>query len=177
MELPPVSGLDFAALRFSGDPANAAGLDGQIVFDLIAEITQERHVRASTEGPAFTYYGGSTVILGPTGDIRYVVLKNVVGAGRLERRRAFFETACGQKYCQLAGNRGCRFREFLRWCMAGIDLAPTNTRFAGKRWRRCNARHDIRYEKNSCLHPSLLRKKAISSLNPDNSRRLEAQVG
>jgi hypothetical protein len=61
--------------------------------------------------------------------------------------------------------------------MAGIDLAPTNTRFAGKRWRRCNARHDIRYEKNSCLHPSLLRKKAISSLNPDNSRRLEAQVG
>jgi hypothetical protein len=105
MELPPVSGLDFAALRFSGDPANAAGLDGQIVFDLIAEITQERHVRASTEGPAFTYYGGSTVILGPTGDIRYVVLKNVVGAGRLERRRAFFETACGQKYWQLAGNR------------------------------------------------------------------------
>ena len=159
LELPPVPGLDFAALRFSGDPANAAGLDelyrqacmlghyvtrpgrteefglvangdarldgdtvglpcvesirsarragpnGQIVFDLVAEITQERHVRASAEGPAFTYYGGSTVILGPTGDIRYVVLKSVVGAGRLERRRAFFETACGQKYWHLAGKR------------------------------------------------------------------------
>lgn len=159
MALPPVPGLDFAALRFRGDPANAAGLDelhrqacmlghyvtrpgrleefglvangdarldgdtvsrpcvesircarrvgpnGQIVFDLVAEITQERHVRASSAGPAFTYHGGTTVILGPTGEIRYVVLKNVIGSGRLERRRAFFETACGQKYWRLAGQR------------------------------------------------------------------------
>ena len=158
-DLPPVPGLDFATLRFNGDPANAAGLheiyrqacmlghyvtrpgrmeefglvvhddarldgdtvslpcvesirsarragpNGQIVFDLVAEITQERHVLASTEGPAFTYYGGSTVILGPTGEIRYVVLKNVVGAGRRKRRREFFETACGQKYWHLQGQR------------------------------------------------------------------------
>lgn len=85
--------------------ARRAGPNGQIVFDLVAEITQERHVRASAEGPAFTYYGGSTVILGPTGEIRYVVLKSVVGSGRLQRRRAFFETACGQKYWHLEGQR------------------------------------------------------------------------
>ncbi|MEO6319574.1 MAG: hypothetical protein ABIR56_02805 [Polaromonas sp.] len=159
LDLPVVPELDFATLRFRGDPANAADLgelhrqacmlghyvtrpgrpkefglvangdprldgdtvsipciesirtarragpNGQIVFDLVAEITQERHVRASSAGPAFTYYGGSTVILGPTGEIRYVVLKNVVGLGRLERRRAFFETSCGKKYWQLADNR------------------------------------------------------------------------
>lgn len=159
MELPTVQGLDFAALRFRGDPANAAdqaerhrqacmlgryvtqcgrleefglvangdarlegdtvslpciesirtarriGPNGQILFDLVAEITQLRQVRASPEGPAFSYYGGSTVILGPTGEIRYVVLKSVFGKGRLQRRRDFFETSCGQKYWQLAGQQ------------------------------------------------------------------------
>lgn len=159
MELPPVPGLDFATLRFRGDPANAAdqgerhrqacmlghyvtrpgrleefgllargdarlegdalsrpcvesirtarraGPNGQIVFDLVAEVTQERQVRASAAGPAFSYHGGSTVILGPTGEIRYVVLKNVAGSGRLERRRAFFDSPCAQKYWQLADQR------------------------------------------------------------------------
>lgn len=85
--------------------ARRAGPNGQIVFDLVAEITQQRQVRASSAGPAFTYYGGATVILGPTGEIRYAVLKNVAGQGRLERRRMFFETSCGQKYWHLAGNR------------------------------------------------------------------------
>jgi len=159
IDLPVVWGLDFATLRFRGDPAHAADLvelhrqacmlghyvtrpgrpeefglvangdprldgdsvslpcvesirtarragpNGQIIFDLVAEITQERRVQASSAGPAFTYYGGATVILGPTGEIRYVVLKNVVGLGRLKRRRTFFETSCGQKYWHLAGNR------------------------------------------------------------------------
>jgi len=158
-DLPPVPGLDFAALRFRGDPANAADLNelhrqacmlgryitrpgrleafglvangdarldgdtvshpciesirtarrvgpsGQIVFDLVAEIIQKRHVRASAEAPAFTCYGGATVILGPTGEIRYVVLKNVASAGKLQRRRDFFKTPCGQKYWHLSGRQ------------------------------------------------------------------------
>ncbi|MDB5744773.1 MAG: hypothetical protein JWR68_3088 [Polaromonas sp.] len=158
IELPPVEGLDFAALRFRGDPAHAASLDelhrqactlgryvmhsdradafglvangnprlqgdavtlpcvesirsarragpnGQIVFDLIAEITQQRRVRATPSQPAFTYFGGATVILGPNGEIRYVVLKNVCGADRRERRRHFLETSCGQRYWQLVDN-------------------------------------------------------------------------
>jgi len=85
--------------------ARRAGPNGQIVFDLVAEITQQRHVRASAAGPAFTYYGGATVILGPTGEIRYAVVKNVAGRGRLERRRMFLDTPCGHRYWQLQGNR------------------------------------------------------------------------
>jgi len=157
--LAPVPGLDFAALRFCGDPAHAADLNelprqacmprrhiarpgrleafalaalgdarldgdtvsrpcvesirtarrvgpsGQIVFDLVAEIIQERHVGASTQAPAFTCYGGATVILGPTGEVRYVVMKNVASAGKLHRRRDFFKTPCGQKYWHLVNNR------------------------------------------------------------------------
>lgn len=85
--------------------ARRSGPNGQIVFDLVAEITQARHVRASSLGPAFSYHGGATVILAPTGDIRYVVLKSVLGEGRLERRRKFFGTSNGQRYWQLAGDQ------------------------------------------------------------------------
>lgn len=78
--------------------ARRAGPDGQIVFDLVAEITQLRHVDASSPGPRFSYHGGSTVILGPDGKIRYLVLKSVAGSGRAERRTAFLESMAGAKY-------------------------------------------------------------------------------
>lgn len=157
--LPPVAGLDFASLRFRGDPAHAAspeelrrqardlgryisrpehlnefglvagddprlqgdcvslpciesirtcrraGPDRTVVFDLVAEITQVRHVQASERGPAFSYAGGATVLLGPNGDIRYVVLKSVAGARRLERRRAFLLSMQGSKYWKVENGR------------------------------------------------------------------------
>jgi hypothetical protein len=150
--LPPVQGLDFANLRFRGDPGCAAdpnelrrqgcilgdfvarpehleefglvangdprldgqtvsaptvksirssrrvGPDGQIVFDIVAEVTQLCTVTGSSD--RFEYHGGSTIILGPLGEIRYVILKNVVGTNRLERRREFLESAVGKKYWQ-----------------------------------------------------------------------------
>jgi hypothetical protein len=159
MALPPVTGLDFAELRFKGDPAQAAdarelrrqacalgrymtqqrygeefglvhdgdprlsgdnvdapcvesirtarraGPDGQIVFDLVAEITQRRHVRSSSDGPGFAFYGGATVILGPNSNVRYVVLKNVANASRLERRRQFLQSSAGSKYWTVQGGR------------------------------------------------------------------------
>jgi hypothetical protein len=67
------------------------GPDGQAVFDLIAEVTQSR--RARHGGENFDYHGGSTVILGPRGEVRYVILKSVVGAGRLERRTDYIRGA------------------------------------------------------------------------------------
>lgn len=76
--------------------ARRAGPDGQIVFDLVAEVTQLRHVRASADGPAFSYHGGATVILDPSGEVRLVVLKSVTGEGRLQRRRAFLADEPGQ---------------------------------------------------------------------------------
>lgn len=155
LTLEPVPALDFAALRFDGDPAHAAGpaelrrqacalghyltraehprhldefgmvrkgdprLDGddvslpcvqsirsarragpqgQVVFDLVAEVTQQRFVASSAAGPAFSYHGGATVILAPDGAVRYAIVKSVVGAQRLQRRRAFFASRCGQRH-------------------------------------------------------------------------------
>lgn len=102
--------------RLEGDPvglpcvesirsARRAGPDGQIVFDLIGEITQVRHVKATASDPAFSYHGGSTVIMGPRGEVRYVILKNVTGYQREDRRRSFFTSAMGQRYWVKKGNR------------------------------------------------------------------------
>lgn len=78
--------------------ARRAGPDGQIVFDLVAEITQSRHVNASAPGNRHSFHGGSTAIIGPDGKIRYLVLKSVVGAGRAERRLAFIKSESGTNF-------------------------------------------------------------------------------
>ena len=157
--LPPVPRLNFADLKFQGDPAHSAsnkelrrqacalgryvtgderlgefglvengdprlkgdrvdlpciesirtarraGPDGQIVFDLVAEITQVRHVGASSAGPGFAYHGGCTVILGPDGEVRYLVTKAVTGHSRLERRRAFLGSLTGRRYWRVDGQQ------------------------------------------------------------------------
>ncbi|MDB5750435.1 MAG: hypothetical protein JWP65_856 [Ramlibacter sp.] len=159
VDLPPVAGLDFATLRFQGDPAQAAsveelrrqaaalghfvtererleefglaaqddprlgpnavglptvesirtarraGPNGQIVFDLVAEITQAMHVAPTADGPGFTHHGGCTVLLSPKGEVRYVVLKSVLGAGRVDRRRDFLMTNLGQRFWRVDGDR------------------------------------------------------------------------
>lgn len=134
-ELPNIDELNFANLRFKGDPGRPAGPeelrrqaqelgrfvthldrlaefgliepgesidrpcvesirssrrvgpDGQVVFDLVAEVTQRR----TLESPAgtFDFYGGSTVILGPDGEIRYVIRKSIGQEERLEEQRAY----------------------------------------------------------------------------------------
>lgn len=63
------------------------GPDGQIVFDLIAEVTQRRVVRRG--GVEFDFYGGSTVVIDPHGAIRYVVSKRVTNEQRLESQQQF----------------------------------------------------------------------------------------
>jgi hypothetical protein len=159
IELPAVPGLDFAALRFQGDPAQAASVDelrrqaaalgrfvttrdrieefglvatddprlgphtvglptvesirtarragpnGQIVFDLVAEITQAMHVAPTADGPGFTHHGGCTVILSPKGQVRYVVLKSLLGLGRVDRRRKFLLSAQGRRFWRLEGDQ------------------------------------------------------------------------
>lgn len=78
--------------------ARRVGPDGQISFDLVAEITQLRHVRAGPDGAAFSYHGGCTMLLGPDGRVRYVVLKSVVGRGRLQRRREYLGSDAAARY-------------------------------------------------------------------------------
>ena len=77
------------------------GPDGQIVFDLVAEVTQSRSVKARDGCEPFEYHGGSTIILGPNGEIRYVILKSLVGRDRLERRREFLQSPIGKQYWEV----------------------------------------------------------------------------
>jgi hypothetical protein len=67
--------------------ARRVGPNGQIVFDLVAEVTQRRIVE--TNGADISFYGGSTVILDPNGEIRYVIRKSVLHSARLEQTRSF----------------------------------------------------------------------------------------
>lgn len=94
--------------------ARRAGPDGQIAFDLVAEVTQLRHVRASADGPAFSYPGGATILLGPDGDVRYAILKSVVGAGRLERRRAFLRSPVGARFWSIVDDEYRRTDGYFR---------------------------------------------------------------
>jgi hypothetical protein len=72
------------------------GPDGQVVFDLVAEVTQVRRVRGRDSRPGFDFIGGATVIIGPDGVIRYTISKNVLNEERLERQRDFIASGRGR---------------------------------------------------------------------------------
>ena len=71
------------------------GPNGQVVFDLVAEVTQRRIVRGDSGNAQFYFYGGSTLILGPDGNIRYIISKSVVNEERWQRQRNFLSTDRG----------------------------------------------------------------------------------
>lgn len=150
LRVPDIVQLNFANLKFKGDPQNAAGPaeltrqarvlgeiicqprflgefglisqnearrravraeppciqsirssrrigpNGQVVFDLVGEVTQ-RHV-VSIDGRRMLFYGGSTIILGPDGEIRYVVSKSSVSRTRLDKQVAFVSTDVGRGF-------------------------------------------------------------------------------
>jgi hypothetical protein len=83
--------------------ARRAGPDGQIVNDLVAEITQQVMMQPGAGKADYALVGGATVILGPNGDIRYLISKSAVGSERIERRRAFLDSAQGQQFWQVHG--------------------------------------------------------------------------
>ncbi|HEX6571097.1 MAG TPA: peptidoglycan-binding protein, partial [Steroidobacteraceae bacterium] len=74
------------------------GPSGQIVFDLVTEITQRRTVRARSGEPGFHFYGGATAILDPHGRLRYVVRKSVLDGERLRRQLEFLKGAGQQLF-------------------------------------------------------------------------------
>lgn len=144
----PITGLNFANLRFRGDPQHPAGAkelsrqarclgevvcddrlaeefglvsqtdaarrglnvglpciqsvrssrrigpDGQVAFDLVAEVTQRQTVTHNARPMPFL--GGSTVILGPNGEVRYVISKSVVSDRRIKHQTDFVESAAGR---------------------------------------------------------------------------------
>jgi hypothetical protein len=66
------------------------GPDGQVVFDLIAEVVQA-HSIGTREGNRRTFLGGSTVIFGPDGNVRYAISKHVLSARRLAAQKEWWE--------------------------------------------------------------------------------------
>jgi hypothetical protein len=74
------------------------GPNGQIIFDLVAEITQRRIVQDPRGN--FDFFGGATVIIGPKGEIRYIIAKNILNRHRLERQRQFVH-GIGGRYWSL----------------------------------------------------------------------------
>lgn len=83
--------------------ARRIGPDRQIVFDLVAEITQRCSVPPRNGDAGYDLFGGSTVILGPDGDVRYVISKSAVGSDRLTRRRKFMASPQGQQFWRVQG--------------------------------------------------------------------------
>lgn len=71
------------------------GPDHQVAFDLVAEVTQRRTVQR--EGRSIEFIGGSTIIVGPNGDVRYVISKRVDNDKRLTRQVEFM-TGAGRAY-------------------------------------------------------------------------------
>lgn len=76
------------------------GPSGQVVFDVVAEVTQRRTARIQGSEDVCNFYGGSTIIIDPRGRIRYVMTKKVTNNKRLEEQKQFLETAQGAKYKQ-----------------------------------------------------------------------------
>jgi hypothetical protein len=73
------------------------GPDNQVVFDLVAEITQRRLAQPQGGGPAFPFLGGATVIIGPEGNVRHVIYKRALNDKRLAEQWAFMNGA-GRAY-------------------------------------------------------------------------------
>jgi hypothetical protein len=69
--------------------ARRVGPGGRIVFEVVAEVTQCRVLRAGTHGPALEVTGGATVIAGPTGELRWIVARSLLDDERLARHRAW----------------------------------------------------------------------------------------
>jgi hypothetical protein len=70
------------------------GPDGQVLFDLIAEVAQRRLVRIPSPTGAgrdrvMEYFGGATAIIGPDGDVRYLIGKSVRDIKRAERQQEY----------------------------------------------------------------------------------------
>jgi hypothetical protein len=85
-------------------PSRRVGPDGQVVFDTIAEVSQLRLAASRSRAGLVPFYGGATVIVGPSGEVRYVIVKSVHGKERLGEQRGFI-VGKGSRYWQMSGDR------------------------------------------------------------------------
>jgi hypothetical protein len=65
-------------------------LDGRYAFDLVAEVIQLRTIPGGKGYPDFDFYGGATVIIGPKGELRYVIDKKITNSEKAARQREYY---------------------------------------------------------------------------------------
>ena len=80
------------------------GPDRQVTFDTVAEITQRRWCRQSS-GILSEVFGGSTVILGPDGRVRYVIRKSVKDQRRIQAQADYLDSKGDSKGWTKRGRR------------------------------------------------------------------------
>jgi hypothetical protein len=80
------------------------GPDRQVTFDSVAEITQRRWCRQSSETLS-EVFGGSTVILGPDGRVRYVIRKSVTDPRRIQAQANYLDGKGDSKGWKKRGRR------------------------------------------------------------------------
>ena len=74
------------------------GPSGQIVFDIVAEVTQKRKARFKDTQEMCTFYGGSTIIIDPDGRIRYVIAKKVTDRFRRDEQKRVLDSEAGMRF-------------------------------------------------------------------------------
>lgn len=80
------------------------GPDRQVTFDTVAEITQRRWCRQSS-GILSEVFGGSTVILGPDGRVRYVIRKSLKDQRRIQAQADYLDSKYDSKGWTKRGRR------------------------------------------------------------------------
>jgi len=66
------------------------GPDGQIRFDLVAEVVQMRSITMDS-GQKMPFYGGATIIIGPDGQLRYSITKNIFSVIRRQTQKTYVD--------------------------------------------------------------------------------------
>jgi hypothetical protein len=98
---PPDDGIEPCCVE-SIRTTRRIGPGGEVLFDLVAEVTQRRRIIDPETGTTGKLFGGCTVILGPEGDVRYIISKSVRNDARLtrqldyQRTSKYWTTAAGQ---------------------------------------------------------------------------------
>ncbi|MCA1552105.1 hypothetical protein I6F36_35545 [Bradyrhizobium sp. BRP19] len=80
------------------------GPDRQVTFDTVAEITQRRWCK-QISGTSTEVIGGSTVILGPDGRVRYAIRKSVTDQRRIRAQADHLDGKGGSKRWTKRGSR------------------------------------------------------------------------
>ncbi len=72
------------------------GPDQEVAFDTVAEVVQSR--RIGQRGSEMTFYGGSSIIFGPRGNVRYVINKRVDNDARAVEQAKFARSKVGRRF-------------------------------------------------------------------------------